>query len=216
MASAAQISRQLEKRMAGVLGPHGFVRFEPRSLVRVRVPFLDVVSVQLGPAAESFQLHQHVHLLANRAELSLNAYRVGSRLLRDPISDVEWVVTDERPIGSVLDSIECTIGSCSLEFFGRVSDLRDYVLEVACDTNPAARLHQFDLALALAALGRRDRVLQLCEEMKHAVRTREGLTPSNVALWIDCADLLSGAVRNARVNELIDEWSRSRLAALGG
>lgn len=193
----------------------GFARFDDRTYLRRRGDVLDGVGVQFGRGAESFYLHYYTKLIADPVNDKVDAYRIGTRLQASEPGISDWVVSDGCDVDEVFRRISQTAIERALPYFDAVSTVRDYVIEVACDVNYRARLTNFDLAIALALLGRKNRVIQICEETLQVMGRAEALSEAERQRVAGHAVALRSAMTQGQSTVLLDEWSAAAIHKFG-
>lgn len=212
--SPAAVNKAIRKAVEPLLLDHGFIKHSERRYIRERGELVDCVAIQLGRGNESFYLHHSISLASDMVLASDLAYRVGGRL-QEGVDGNSWIIGTGNQIDDVLQSICRTIKECSLAFFESVAGVRDFVIELASDVNHRSRLFHFDLAIALAILGRKNRVIQLCEETMFTARSTDALPEEERRRIYELAVLLREAVTKGAHQELLGRWRNSRRELLG-
>lgn len=212
MASYTAMAKKAAKKILGqALSEIGFIGFGDRAFVRVRGDLIDCVGVQFGRAAECFYLHFSVKLAADPIDKDFSSYRIGKRVRESDVGRESWVVFSNKTI----DDIFCDMAGVALvegqKYFSSISDVRDYVVEVACDVNSSARLYEFDLAVALAHLNKKNKVIQICEQTMK-VMSSAGVLPDDERQRIySLAAKLRSAATQDQFEELLSAWRGSKL-----
>jgi len=208
----ADVRKLLKRLLLPELTARGFTaRKDGFGWFRVRNEFIDVISVQVGRGPDSLYLHYFVNLVANPVADSLHGYRVGHRLDRHPESGAIWVADSEEELSMIIASVWSAVEACALPFVDGITDLRDYVVEIVSDVNE--RPFDFDLMVALAGLGKFNKVYWMCQgALDRLPRDIEG---GELGELRDATVKLRQAVEAEETGELLREWRRIRLAELG-
>jgi len=208
IASAKKAVRQI---LGKGLAKEGFLSFDDRTFLRHRGDLVDGVGIQFGRGAESFYLHYFVKMAADLVNDNPGSYRIGTRLQASEVGENDWVVVDGITVDEVFRRITATAEGRALPYFESVSGVRDYVVEVSCDVNYRARLTNFDLAIALATLGRTNKVIQICEETMQAVSQADALPEDNRKRVCAYATELRSAATQGKFINILDKWKNESL-----
>ena len=208
----ADVRKLLRRLLLPEVTARGFVaRKDGFGWFRVRGEFVDVFSVQVGRSASSLYLHYFVNLVANSVADSLHGYRVGHRLDRHPGTGTIWVADSEEELDRIVVSIWDAVETYAIPFLDGIRDLRDYVIEIVCDVNE--RPFEFDLMLALAGLGKTNKVYWMCQStLEHLSNGAEG---GELDALRDATVKLREAVQGGEIGELLRGWRRTKLEELG-
>lgn len=211
MSSAGSAKKAVRSILGPVLALHGFERNDDRSFLRRRADLLDGIGIQFGRGAESFYLHVFVKPLADPIGRTVSGYRIGNRFQSSSVDGNDWTVSAENDVDSIFRSIASLAVSVALPYLDSIEGLRDYVVEAASDVNYRARLHNFDLAVALAGLGKVNKVVQICEETMKLMSTENPLEKDERERIYSLSAQLRAAATQGRIVALLDGWRDSEL-----
>jgi hypothetical protein len=215
LSSIASAKKAVREILGKSLRMEGFMSFGDRTFLRRRGDILDGVGVQFGRGAESFYLHYFIKLVADPVNDNPSAYRIGTRLQASEAGANDWVVEGEISVQEVFRRLTATAIEVAIPYFESVSSIRDYVVEVACDVNYRARLTNFDLAIAMAALGRINKVIQLCEETMQAVSQANSLPEEERKRIYTYAAELRSAATQGHLIKVLEQWKGVAIKKLG-
>ncbi len=181
-----------------------------RGCYKIRGPFIDVVSVQIGSDPGSLYLHYFTNLLADRLTSSLlNSKTLGARLQGNESGDKGWFSDSEDGVTEILDKMLAAVKSDALPFFETNSTLAKYRKTLEHSMSLNAPLYPFGYLITLCL----DNDLENAKNVLATIHTEilkdeyfNFENDNDDARMIGDMESLETALSNNSVEQLLSKW----------
>ena len=156
--SSDHLKKYIKQQLLPTLAADGFHLYRPKRLIRIRDPFVDIISFQLSQyGSKRFYVHYSIKLLGDPL-FDLSGYNLGYRLSnnRENGDETDWVGMDafqaQQAIDSVVDAYRKTISV----WFNEVDSIAGFVFAYFIK-NRTASINNLQMAVAFHEAGEQNR-----------------------------------------------------------